>query len=188
MTQPILHGHEFYVRIPDDRAALEAVLIAAGGDGQLYQEPGNPYCLVLWAPRDFVPPEHILRAVSRELEADVIWLAWQKQVDAFAFQRWAKGVPMRRLAYGVLEKERTWELVDGTAEPWEPAALFPPKRLELQLRVRRSHPDPGDISDDELRRIWREQILAVDSEHPQLVAVDVAHVVARHYQLPGWRL
>lgn len=188
MTALILHGHEFYVRIGERDEALEQVRTVVGESAGVHAEPGNPYCVVLWARRDFVPPESHLERLSRELGVEVLWLAWQKQVDAFAFQRWVDGGPVRCLAYGVLEKERTWEVVDGAPEPWEAEALFPPERLERQLRVRRLYPDATELPEAELRRIWNERLLVAGSRHPQLVAIDAAWVVARYYRLPGWSL
>ena len=188
MTAIILHGHEFYVRIDRHANALEQVRAEVGEAPSVHVEPDNPYCVVLWAKEDFSPPEGHFERLSRGLAGEVLWLAWQKQVDAFAFQRWMDGRPVRRLAYGVLEKERTWEVVDGTPEPWEAEALFPAARLERQLHVRGLFPDPSELPEAELRRVWEEHLLVVDSQHPQLVAIDAAWVVARHYRLPGWSL
>ena len=188
MTAILLRGHELYVRTGDREAVLQEVRTAVGSGGDVLQVPGNPYCVVLWAGEDYRPPEELLEDLSRNLGVDALWLAWQKQVDAFAFQRWVKGSAVRRLAYGVCEKERTWELVDGSPEPWEGEALFPPIRLQRQLRVQRLFPDAGAPCEAELRRIWQEHLLSADSEHPRLVAIDAAHVVARYYCLPGWTL
>jgi hypothetical protein len=185
MTSIVLRGHELYVRVDGRTAAAAHVRGVLDQATEVHHEPGAPYCVVLWAAEDFRPPEHLFEVLSRELATEVIWLAWQKQVDAFAFQRWVGGRPVRRLSYGVLDKERTWELVEGTPEPWEAEALFPPTRLERQLRVRRLLADDS-MPEAELRRIWEQRLLVVDSEHPQLVAIDAAHVVARHFQLPGW--
>jgi hypothetical protein len=180
-----LRGHEIYVRtetVPDARARIRAAV----GGAAVHEEPGNPYDVVLWD--DFRAPEALLQELTRELSTEALWLVWQKQADSFAFQRWVGGEALRRLAYGVWDKERIWEQVDGEAEPWEGDALFPLSRLERQLRVSRLFPDPAGASEEEVRRIWQERRLVVDSEHPRLVAMDAALVVARHYRLPGWTL
>jgi hypothetical protein len=180
-----LRGHEIYARTETVPDALSRIR-GAVGSAAVHDEPGNPYAVVLWD--DFRAPEALLQELSRELATEALWLVWQKQADAFAFQRWVRGVALRRLAYGVWDQERLWEQVDGEAEPWEGDALFPPSRLERQIRVSRLFPDPAGVPEEEVRRIWQERRLVVDSEHPRLVAMDAAIVVARHYRLPGWAL
>jgi len=186
MTNVMLHGHEFYVATRERAQDLERVA-AIVGDNRVHSEVGNPYCVVLWAKEDFVPPDDVLEALSRELSTETLWLAWQKQVDGFAFQRWVSGTPIRRLAYGV-ERERIWETVEGTPESWEADAFFSPARLTQQLRVRSLFPNPSGMSDSELQRVWQEKRLIVGSEEPRLAAISAAWVVARHFRLPGWDL
>jgi hypothetical protein len=179
----MLRGHELYVRVADVSDALPRVE-AAVGDAAVFEEAGNPYCVVLW--NDFRAPETVLANVSGDLSTEVLWLVWQKQVDAFAFQRWVSGKAIRRLAYGVAEKERTWELVDGEPQLWEADALFPQAKLELEVKLAREY--PCGWSEGDLRRVWAERRLEVDSDQPTLNGLDAAYVVARHYRLPGWTL
>src|SRR6188474_431621 len=154
MSSLALRGHEFYVKVGDDTAALERLRAVVGADCSVVRGPGSAYCVVLWADETFDPPEQLLATLSRDLSTEVIWLAWQKQVDAFAFQRWVGGNVVRRLAYGIMEKERTWELVEGTSEPWEVEAFFSSKRLERELQVRTLFPGNDDVTEQELRRVW----------------------------------
>jgi hypothetical protein len=182
----ILRGHELYVRVGDSPTAVDRLRDAVGEAADIHHSPGSAYCVVLWPDETFRPPEELSRSLSRDLATEVVWLAWQKQVDAFAFQRWVDGKSVRRLAYGMMERERTWEVVDGTPEPWEADAFFDPARLERQLRVRKLFPGRDEITEEELRRVWEQRLLVVDSEHPQLAAIDAAYTVARHFRLPGW--
>jgi hypothetical protein len=183
MTPIMLRGHEMYVRIRGIDGARRRVDAAVAG-AAVHDEEDSPYCVVLWD--DFRAPEQVLEQLSRDLATEALWLVWQKQVDAFAFQRWLNGEPIRRLAYGVWEKERTWELVDGAPEPWETDAFFSPRRLEMQLKLARMY--PGGWSESDLRRVWQEHVLEVDNDQPVLNGLDSAYVVARHYTLPGWTL
>jgi hypothetical protein len=115
VTVIMLRGHEFYVRTEGRTAEAERVRAAVGAATDVREDSSSSYCVVLWD--EFQPPEQLFEALSGNPSAEVVWLAWQKQVDAFCFQRWLSGKAVRRLAYGVLEAERTWEFVDGVPEP-----------------------------------------------------------------------
>jgi hypothetical protein len=187
----LIRGSDFYVRLDPQRRAvmLESVRSAVTGSGTLYEK--DAHAVVLW--HDFNPPEGLLERLSRDLRTQVIWLSFQKQVDAFGFLHWENGSRVRRLVYGCYEKERTWEQVDGTPEAWEAAAIFDQARLERRLArarewAREGIRELGNTPEEEarLRAIWRERRLAVDSDEPGIDGRDVAETVAIAYGLPGW--
>jgi hypothetical protein len=183
----MLRGTDFYVRLDDSRRhqMLDTVRNAVGREGTVYDQP--THAVVVW--HDYRPPEPLLVSLSRDLGTQVIWLSFQKTVDAFEFIRWEGGESRRWLTFGCYEKERTWERVDGTPEAWEPAAIFNDERLERQLASNRRLPADLQIPADEadrLRTIWRERRLAVDSHEPNISARDVAAAAAAAYGLPGW--
>jgi hypothetical protein len=88
--------------------------------------------------------------LSSDFSTDVIWLRFDSGTESFEFHHWRAGAALRILVFGSYE-ERTWERVEGTAEPWERKALFDPRNLQSALE---------DVRDDaqrqELERIWRE--------------------------------
>lgn len=174
----IIRGFDFYVRLkPDNKAEmLDNIKTLVGGRGTIYDEAN--YAVVLWD--DFRPPEALFAQLSKQLHTEVIWLAFQKQVDAFAYQRWNDGERVRRLTFGCYEEERTWEEVDGSPEPWEARVIF--NQTELEERVLDMAPD----EERELRAIWREQRLQVGSQEPNIDGRNVANAVAIEYRLPGW--
>jgi hypothetical protein len=180
-------GFDFYVRLDAVRRAamLDALRNAIGSDGTLYDQ--DTHAVVLW--HAFEPPEALLQRLSKELQAQVIWLAFQKQVDAFAYTRWENGIMFRRLAFGCYEKERAWEQVDGEPESWEASAIFDERRLER--RFSQTDRPGGELSyspdgKEELRQLWKARHLMVDSEEPNINGRDVAEAVAIEYRLPGW--
>lgn len=130
---------------------------------------------------DFVPPEPDLGRLSAALKTDVIWLGFQSAVDAFQFHLWRDGNHVRALVYGFFEEERTWERVEGTAEPWEREIFFSQEELNRSLRFAN-----GDAHREELRRIWREAEISTGKIEPSLDSRDCAHTIARYYQLPHY--
>jgi hypothetical protein len=183
----MLRGYDFYVRLDASRrhTMLEAVRNAVGTNGTVYDQ--KTHAVVLW--HDFQPPEPLLARLSKDLKTQVIWLAFQKQVDAFGYARWENGARLRRLAFGCYEKERTWEQVDGEPEPWEASALFDKDRLERRLSAQ--HRLGGELAptaeeEDMLREVWRERCLIVESVEPSINGLDVARAVALEHGLPGW--
>jgi hypothetical protein len=183
----MLRGFDFYVRLEPTRRAemLDAVRSAVGADGTVYDQ--NTHAVVLW--REFHPPEQLLGRLSRDLNTQVIWLAFQKQVDAFAYERWENGTRLRRLAFGCYDKERTWEQVDGEPEAWEAAAIFDPAQLDIRISgSRRLGPGFALAPEEEqkLRQLWRERRLTVDSQEPNITGRDVAEAAAIAHGLPGW--
>ena len=70
---------------------------------------------------------------------------------------------------------------DGQPEPWERAAFFDPKDLEVPLEFAES-----DDEKRELERIWREAELVRNRHEPSIDARESARKAAQHYHLPGW--
>jgi hypothetical protein len=60
---------------------------------------------------------------------------------------------------------------------WPDETFRPPEQLSAALS--------RDLA-EELRHVWAQRLLVVDSKQPQLSAIDAAYTVARHFQLPGW--
>ncbi len=180
----MIRGCDFYVRlIPEKKnEMLAAIRKAIGNEGTVYDQ--GSHAVVLW--HDFQPPDAVLEQLSRDFQTEVIWLVFQKQVDAFGYQRWLSGTRLRRLTFGCYEKERTWEEVDGTPEPWEAAAIFDERELENRIRRDKKYNAITDAEEQRLRAIWREHRLEVNSEEPNIAGRDVAEAVAIAYGLPGW--
>lgn len=184
----MLRGTDFYVRLDPPRRLemLDAVSKVVGSEGTVYDQ--STHAVVVW--HDYHPPEALLASLARDLGTQVIWLSFQKTVDAFEYIRWEAGQRLRWLTFGCYEKERTWERIEGRPEAWEAAAIFNGERLERRLASNLKlpaefHTTPAEA--DRLRTIWREKRLAVDSEEPNIEARDVAEAAAIAYALPGWR-
>ncbi len=182
-----IRGFELYVRLVPGRTeeTLTAVERAVGSGRNVFQR--REWAVVLWD--ELSAPEDTLRDLSRAAQTEIIWLSFQKQVDAFEFQHWKNGVLERRLTYGCYERERTWEKVEGEPEPWEARALFATESLEREVHQLRVHPPKGrSVARQEaaLRAIWRERRLSVGSQTPMIFGRDAAKAVATAYRLPGW--
>ncbi len=74
---------------------------------------------------DAEPPRELMETLSRELHTDVLWVSMQSTVDAFELVHYCDGALLRELVYGCYAKEREWERVAGTRQPWEPWAEDP---------------------------------------------------------------
>jgi len=145
---------------------------------------GKPYCRVEWT--DFEPPESWLRDISRVLGTDALWLAFQKQVDALAFQHWSGGELKRRLTYGI-KHERVWESADGVPEPWEADVLFSPRALERRMKVLQLIDIAAEDKDraiGDLKRVWSERRIEVGTTEPNVSAGSAGPAIIRHYDLP----
>jgi hypothetical protein len=182
-----IRGFEFYVRLEPARSDkdLQTLAAAVGDRGTIYRR--SPWAVVLWD--DFFAPDALLREISGSLTTQVIWLSFQKQVDAFELQHWEKGQLKRRLTFGCYEKERTWEKVEGQPEAWEAAALFDPTDLQREIGFLKEYPPEGKTvaaAEAELSAIWSEHRLSVDSQLPNITGRDAAEAVAVAYSLPGW--
>ena len=77
-----------------------------------------------WVPRsedDFRCPEKDLAALAKQLNTDVLWLSFQSVSDSFQYHHWLGNKHLRSLEYQITQEG--WERVEGTPEPWEPAAF-----------------------------------------------------------------
>jgi hypothetical protein len=179
-------GFDFYVRLETARRTtmLDAITVVIGTDGTLYDQ--ETHGVVLWHGTN--PPMQLLQLLSSELNTQVVWLAFQKQVDAFEYARWENGTLMRHLVFGCYEQERAWEHVEGEPEPWEAAAIFEETRLERRFSQARrlSFVTYTPEDEKELRRIWRERRLVVGNHEPNISGRNVAEAAALANGLPGW--
>jgi hypothetical protein len=183
----MIRGFDFYVPLDGPRRSemLDAIRSGIGEKGTLYDQ--DTHAVVLW--HDFNPPSDLLERLSRDLRAEIIWLSFQKIVDAFEYQHWEDGTRRRHLVFGCYEQERTWEKVEGEPEGWESEGLFDPRRLERRIDGQRRMGPEYELPADEqarLRQIWQERRLTVDSMEPNIEARDAAEAVAMAYGLPGW--
>jgi hypothetical protein len=135
------------------------------------------------ADEDFKAPESELAELSASLGVDVIWLSFQSVVDAFQFHHWHKGRHARALVYGCFADERTWERVEGEAEPWEREVLFDEEGLEHVLEFTDS-----DEQREELQRIWKNAEIVPGNTEPGFDARSCAHKIAAHYGFPHYGL
>lgn len=169
----------FYVGAQND-AAVVAIRKRFSDDMEI---ESSPVFLGVRMPDDaFEPPAFHLAALSAHLATDVFWLGFQSVVDAFQFHHWRSGQYIRALVYGAFQ-ERTWERVDGEAEPWEREVLFSPRKLEQALDCA-----VGDCERDELRRIWRDAEISPRRSEPWLDSRACAHKIARYYHFPHYGL
>jgi hypothetical protein len=167
----------FYVR----KSAAEArdAILAAFPDAEV--EDSTSFLGVAMPQDAFKPPEAALSALSERLGTDVLWLSFQSLVDAFQFHHWCKGKRVRSLVFGCFVEERTWESVEGSAEPWEREVFFDVEELAFALKHAR---DDGERA--ELRRIWREAEIRPGRTQPSIYATECAHKIAAYYELPHY--
>lgn len=126
------------------------------------------------------PAEDELQQLSREVEAEIVWVAYQSVVDAFRFHHWNRGEHLRSLVYGFWEEERTWEAAEGRPEPWERTALFSEEALRTLLANAET-----EAEKEELRRLWREGEIVPGRDVPWVDAESCAWEVLAFYQIEG---
>ena len=117
--------------------------------------------------------------LSRLVNAPVFHLLFQSTVDAFRFQRFENGKSIRALQHGCVE-QGTWEVAEGTPEPWEVTAFFSDT---AQLDDMREDPDWEDIE-----RAWVEHRLEAGRFFPLVNAREAARAAAEHHRFPGWEV
>ena len=145
-------------------------------------ESGRDFVGVTLASDDYGSPTCELAKLSTDFGTDIIWLSFQRVVDAFQFRHWRAGMLVRSLVFGCYgDEEWTWTEADGQPEPWERAAFFDPKALGIRLKCAAS-----DEEKRELERIWREAELLPDRAEPSIDARDCAWKAAEYYHFPGW--
>jgi hypothetical protein len=168
-----------YVRAADASAASAL----AAEYAQAYTEPGTQFFVVDQPVDRFRCPESELMTLSERLKTDVIWLGFRSGVDAFQFHRWRGGKHLRSLVYGYLDEARTWERVEGWAEPWEDAVLFDRHQLVHALQYIE---DEGERL--AVESIYRDRKIMPGHTEPSLDAREIARRVAKFFHLPGWGL
>ena len=168
-----------YIRAAD-RSAASAI---AAEFADAYTEPGTQFYAVDQPSDRFRCPEAELAALSERLNTGVIWLSFQSAVDAFQFHHWRGGKHLRSLVYGCFDEERTWERVEGRAEPWEDAILFDRHQLVHALQYIE---DEGERL--AVESIYRDRRIMPGHTEPSLDAREIARRVARFFHLPGWGL
>ncbi len=169
----------FYVRAQADNGEVIAAIHEWIPDAEI---EATPQFLGVMMPEDaFEAPEAELEALSSRFGTDVIWLAFQSVVDAFEFHHWRAGERVRTLVYGCFQEERTWERVEGQAEPWEREAFFRQRWLEPLLEYARS-----EAEREEYRRIWREAEILPGRTEPGFDSRNCAIDIAAYYQLPHY--
>jgi len=140
-------------------------------------EPNKDFIRVDLGPYVADVPGTNLARLSSDFGTDVIWLRFHDDTETFEFHHWRAGVILRSLVFGLYE-ERTWEKVEGTAEPWEQAVLFGPGNLQSALQEA-----PSNEEKEELKRIWREAELVPGRTEPALSSSDCVDQVFRYYHL-----
>ena len=130
----------------------------------------------------FEPPMEELTQWSADFGTDIIWLGFQSTVDAFQFHHWQNGSLLRSLIFGCYgDEERTWNEAEGRREPWEHAAFFDPRTLEITLKFAQTEEEKLN-----LERIWEDEELEPDCQEPNIDARESARKAAEFYKLPGW--
>jgi hypothetical protein len=116
--------------------------------------------------------------LSRELDLEVVFLAFSSVSDAFQFTRSVRGAAMRHLQYGMYVEQGLWEEVSGTPEPWEGDAFFSHDVIEFM--------DPDDPDRERVARIYRDRSIIMGEIYPIIDARESARVAAVHYRLTDW--
>src|SRR5262245_12906549 len=140
-------------------------------------EPSKDFIRVDLGPYASDVPSTNLARLSSDFGADVIWLRFHDGTETFEFHHWRAGVIVRSLMFGLYE-ERTWEQVEGSAEPWEGAVLFDPRNLQSALEEAQSNEEK-----EELKRIWKDAELVPGRTEPSLSSSDCVDEVFRFYHL-----
>jgi hypothetical protein len=171
----------FYVKAKADEHTATAAIRARFPRAEM---DSSPEFVGIAMPDDaFEAPERDLKELSFELKTDVIWLSLQSAVDAFQFHHWRAGKQLRSLVFGCFVEERTWERVEGEAEPWERDVFFDPRALEIPLEFATTEDEK-----DELRRIWQSAELLPGRTEPSLASKECAHKIARFFHFPHYGL
>src|SRR4051812_22606521 len=169
----------FYI-LTSDAAAIGAVrklfpLAISGQPVKIEQE--KDFIRVNLGPYASEVPSTDLERLSSNFSTDVIWLRFHSGTETFEFHHWRAGKALRALVFGLYE-ERTWERVEGSAEPWERKAFFDPRNLQSALEQARDSAEK-----QELERIWREAELVPGRTEPSFSSSDCVDEMCRHYQI-----
>jgi hypothetical protein len=171
----------FYVCTTDKSAvgAIRKIFPPAIGGHEVKIVPDKDFIRVSFGPYPFEAPSADLAKLSSDFGTDVIWIRFHSGTETFEFHHWRAGTALRSLVYGCYKKERTWERIEGTAEPWEREALFDPRNLQWALEDAQS-----DEKKQELERIWREAELVPGRTEPGLSSSDCVEKVQLYYHFP----
>jgi hypothetical protein len=169
----------FYI-LTSDAAAIGAVrklfpLAISGQPVKIEQE--KDFVRVNIGPYASEVPSTDLERLSSNFSTDVIWVRFHSGTETFEFHHWRAGKALRALVFGLYE-ERTWERVEGSAEPWERKAFFDPRNLQSALEQARDNAEK-----QELERIWREAELVPGRTEPSFSSSDCVDEMCRHYQI-----
>ena len=171
----------FYI-CTTDKSAVEAIrkTFPAAISGQPVKiEPDKDFIRVDLGPYNSEAPSANLAKLSSDFGADVIWLRFHDATETFEFHHWGAGKLLRSLVFGCYEKERTWERVEGTAEPWEREAIFDSRNLRWALEDAKSNEEK-----QELERIWREAEVIPGRTEPGLSSEYCMEKVQQYYHFP----
>jgi len=169
----------FYVRTSPGNAEVSADITKRYLTSKMEFSP--TYLGARLPDQEFEAPEEWLKELSQKFNADVIWLGFQSNVDAFQFHHWLNGEHLRSLVYGCFGEERTWDRAEGKPEAWESDILFHPRTLQFALEYAED-----DAARDALKRIWQTQEILPGQVEPGLESKSTAFAVATHYQLPHY--
>lgn len=104
----------FYIRAEEEtETAIKAVRLEFP-DAAI--ERGEKFIGIRMPSDTIEVPEKVLKDLSSQLGAEIIWMSFQSNVDAFGFHHWRAGAHVRSLVFGYAE-ERTWERIEGQPEP-----------------------------------------------------------------------
>lgn len=124
-------------------------------------------------------PEQALLVISEHLETEVFWLSSQSDLDSFQFHFWREGTLVRSLIFGCFGEGRAWDRAFGKVQPWEKAAFFSDKYLQIAQEYA-SQP----AEKQELERLWQANEIRKGRSEPSINARECAQQAAAFYGLP----
>jgi hypothetical protein len=140
-------------------------------------EPPSEFASVPFSQEQRMLPAQLDR-LSRELDAEAIYLAFSSATDALQFTRSVRGSGARHLQYGMYVEEGLWEEANGAMDAWEADAFF-------------AHDALADMGSEDPERqlveqIYERRLIAVGQIYPMIDARDAARAAAVHYRLTDW--
>jgi hypothetical protein len=118
---------------------------------------------------------------SRELNTEIIYLAFSSVTDSLQFTHSIHGKTLRHIQYGMYIEQGLWEEVAGNPEPWETPAFFPPRSMEILADYR-----PDDPDYERLSEIYGQCLIRASENYPMINARESARAAAKHYRLTDW--
>jgi hypothetical protein len=140
-------------------------------------EPPSEFASIPFPEDERMLPAQLDR-LSKELDAEAIYLAFCSATDSLQFTRSVRGSGVRHLQYGMYVEEGLWEEVSGAMDDWEGPAFF-------------AHDVLADMASQDQERALVEQIyeqrsIAAGQIYPMIDARDAARAAAVHYRLTDW--